>query len=52
MYCDLLADCFVVSQLFNVAGHVRHLKLGSKPAQLYVRLSLRPLGQQASVREI
>ena len=36
-----------VSQIFSVARHVGHLKLGSKPAQLYVRLSIRPLGQQA-----
>ena len=40
-------DCFFVSQLFSVARHVGHLKLGSKPAQLYVRLSIKPLGQQA-----
>ena len=31
-------DCFVVSQLFSVARHVGRLKLGSKPAQLYVDL--------------
>ena len=40
-------DCFVVSQLFSVARHVGRLKLGSKPTQLYVRLSIRLLGQQA-----
>ncbi len=37
----------VVSQLFSVARHVGRLKLGSKSAQLYVRLSIRALGQQA-----
>ena len=29
-----------VALLFSVAKHVGHLKLGSKPAQLYVRLSI------------
>ena len=33
--------------IFSVARHVGRFKLGSKPAQLYVRLSIRPLGQQA-----
>ena len=33
-------DCFVVSKLFSGARHVGRLKLGSKPAQLYVRLSI------------
>ena len=47
MYCHPQTDCFIVSQLFSVARHVRRLKLGSKPAQLYVRLSIRLLGQQA-----
>ncbi len=47
MYCHPQTDCFVVSQLFSVARHVGHLKLGSKPAQLFVRLSIRPLDQQA-----
>ena len=40
-------DCFVVSQLFSGARHAGRLKLGSKPAQLYVRLRIRALGQQA-----
>ena len=35
-----LYHCFVVSQLFSVARHVGRLKLGSKPAQLYVRLNI------------
>ncbi len=42
-----MSDCFVVSQFFSVARHVGRLKLGSKPAQLYIRLSIRPLVQQA-----
>ena len=41
-------DCFVVSQLFSVARHVGRLKLGSKPGQVYVRLSIRPFSQQAN----
>ena len=41
-------DCFVASQLFSVAWHVGRLKLGSTPAQLYVRLSITPLSQQAN----
>ena len=45
--CHLHTDCFVVSQLFSVARHVGRLKMGSKPVQLYVRLSIIPLGQQA-----
>ena len=39
IYSHPQTDCFVVSQLFSVARHVGHLKLGSKPAQLYVRLA-------------
>ena len=34
----------VLSELFGVARHVGRSKPGSKPSQLYVRLSLRPLG--------
>ena len=41
-------DCFVVSQLFSVSRHIGRLKLGSKPAQLYVRFSIIPLSQQAN----
>ena len=37
---------FILSELFYVARHVGRSKLGSKPIQLYVRLSLRPLGLQ------
>ena len=47
IYCHPQTSCFVVSQLFSVARHVEGLKPGSKPAQLYVRLSIGPLGQQA-----
>ena len=36
IYCHPQTDCFVVSQLFSVDGHVGCLKLGSKPVQLYV----------------
>ena len=45
--CHPQTGCFVVSQLFSVARHVGRLKLGSTPVQLYVRLSIRPHGQQA-----
>ena len=47
IYCHPQTDCSVVSQLFSVARHVGRLKLGSKLTQRYVRLSIRPLGQQA-----
>ena len=40
-------DCFVLLELVSVANQVWRSKPGSKPIQLYVRLSLRPLGQQA-----
>ena len=46
IYCHPQTDCLIVSQLFSVARHVLHLKLGSKPAQLYFRLSIRTLGQK------
>ena len=39
-------DCFIVSQLFSVAWHIRRLKLGLKPAQPYVRFSIILLSQQ------
>ena len=48
IYCHPQTDCFVVSQLFSVAKHVGRLSLGSKPAQIYVRLSIIPLSQQAN----
>ena len=34
---------FILSQLFRVARHIGRFKLGSKPAQLYVRHSILPL---------
>ena len=37
LYCHPQTDCFVVSQLFSVARYICRLKLGSKPAQLYVK---------------
>ena len=37
-------DCFVVSQLFSLARHAGRFKLGSRPAQLYVRLGILPSG--------
>ena len=46
IYCHPQTDCFVVSQLFSVVCHVGRSELGSKPTQLYVRLSIRPLGPQ------
>ena len=39
IYSHPQTDCLVVSQFFSVAWHEWCLKLGSKPAQLYVRLS-------------
>ena len=47
IYCLQQTDCFVVPQLFSVARLLRCLNLGSKPAQIYVRLSITLLGQQA-----
>ena len=46
--CHPQTDCFVVPQLFSVTRHVRRLKLGSKPAHLYVRLCIIPLSQQSN----
>ena len=47
IYSHPQTDCLVVSQLFTVARHVRRLKLGPKPTQLYVRYSIIPFSQQA-----
>ena len=47
IYSHLQTDCFVISKLFSVARHAGRSKPGSKPVQLYVRLSFRPLGHQA-----
>ena len=46
IYSHPQTDCYVISQFFSVVRHVERLKLGSKPAQLYVRLSIRPLSQK------
>ena len=48
IYCHPKTDCFVISQLFSMARDARFSKLGSKPGQLYVRLSIIPLSQQAN----
>ena len=48
VYCHPHTHCFVVSQRISVARHVGCLKLGSKPAQIYVRLSTTPLSQQVN----
>ena len=47
IYCHPQTDCFVLSELFSVARHAGRLMPWSKPVQHHVRLSLRPLGQQA-----
>ena len=47
IYCHPQTDCFVLSELFSVARHAGRSKPGSKPVQLYVRLSFRPVGHQA-----
>ena len=39
IYCHPQTDCFVLSELFSVARHAGRSKPGSKPVQLYVRLS-------------
>ena len=46
-YCHLQTDCCVLPQLFWVVRHVGRLKLGSKHSQLYARLKIIPLSQQA-----
>ena len=48
IYCHPQTDCFSVSQLFSVARYIGRSKLGSKLAQLFVRLSILPLSQQAN----
>ena len=48
IYCHSQTDYFVVSQLFSVARHAGRFKLGSKPAQLYVRLSILLFSQQVT----
>ena len=46
IYCYPQTDCFFLSELFSVARHIGCSKLGLKPIQLYIRLSLRLLSQQ------
>ena len=48
VYCHPQTDCFIVSQLFNVARHAEHFKLGSKQAKLYVGLRILQLSHQAN----
>ena len=48
IYCHPQTVSFVVSQLFCVVIHVGRLKLRSKPAQLYIRLSIIELSQQVN----
>ena len=47
IYSHPQTDCFVLSELFSVARQTGRSKPGSKPVQLYVRLSLRSHGHQA-----
>ena len=46
IYSHPQIDCFILSELFSVARHAGRSKPGSKPVQLYVRLSFRPVGHQ------
>ena len=46
IYSHPQTDSFVLSELFSMARHAGRSKPGSKPVQLYVRLSFRPLGHQ------
>ena len=48
IYCHPQTDCIVVSQLFSLARHVGGSEMGSKPAQLYVRLNILPISYQAT----
>ena len=48
IYSHLQRDCFVVSQRTNVARHAGRFKLGSKPAQLNVKLSIIPLSHHST----
>ena len=47
IYFHPLTDCFILSELFSLARHIGRSKPGSKPIQLYIRLSVKPLSQQA-----
>ena len=48
IYCHPQSDCFVVSQLFSVARHVRRFKRTMYLAQIFVRLSMLPLSHQST----
>ena len=48
MYIVIHRQTFILSQLFSIGRHVECLKLGLKPAQLYIRLSIFLLTQQAT----
>ena len=48
IYCHPQTDCFIISQLFSAARHAGHFKLGSKLAQLYIRLNILLLSPQAT----
>ena len=47
IYNVIHTQTFVLSELFSVARHAGRPKPGSKPVQLYVRLSFEPIGHQA-----
>ena len=51
IYCHPRTDCFIVLQLYynKWAKHVGRLKMGSKPTQLYVRISILPISQRMRV---
>ncbi len=48
IYCHPQTDCFVLSELFSVVRHAGHSKPGSKPVQVYVRLSFRQFLRQSA----
>ena len=48
LYSYPQTDCFVVSQLFSVARQTGRFKLGLKPSQLYVKLSIIQHGHQST----
>ena len=52
IYSHPQADCVIVSQLFSVARHIGCLKLGSKHAQLYIRLSIILFSLQVNLHQL
>ena len=50
IYSHPQTHCFVVSQFLSVARHVGRSKLGSKPAQLYIRLTAQPTSEPRQLR--